>query len=224
MSSPEAIALLRTQSLTTLVHEELERRIAAGQILPGAPLRESAIATDMGISRGPVREAFRMLEERGLVMFEKNCGVRVRQLDLEQATHIYQVRIPLEGLIGELVTQNLTAEGRDQVRQVLEQMAECVAHQNVPAYADLNFRFHDLLARFTGNPILYDTYRRLVVQLKLFRSYTFRHSPETISVSLREHTAIFNAITSLNVLLARELLCQHASDSLTRLRSAAQPS
>ncbi|TBU99995.1 GntR family transcriptional regulator [Stutzerimonas kirkiae] len=224
MSSPDAISLLRTQSLTTLVHEELEQRIAAGRLLPGTPLRESAIATDMGISRGPVREAFRMLEERGLVMFEKNCGVRVRQLDLEQATHIYQVRIPLEGLIGELVTQNLSSDATNQVRLVLEEMAERVAHQDVPAYTDLNFRFHDLLAKFTGNPALYDTYRRLVVQLKLFRSYTFRHSPETIGVSLREHTAIFEAIVSLNVLLAGELLRQHAKDSLQRLRAVAQPS
>ncbi|ACO77967.1 transcriptional regulator, GntR family [Azotobacter vinelandii CA] len=220
MSSHDAIALLRTQSLTNLVHEELEQRIATGQLLPGAPLREAAIATDMGISRGPVREAFRMLEERGLVMFEKNCGVRVRQLDLQQATQIYQVRIPLEGLIGELVTRTLTSEAGEQVRQVLDQMAEKVAHQDVPAYTELNFRFHDLLARFTGNAALYDTYRRLVVQLKLFRSYTFRHDPETIGISLQEHNAIFEAITSPDTSLAGELLRRHAEDSLTRLCAA----
>lgn len=222
MSSPDAISLLRTQSLTTLVHEELERRIAAGQLLPGTPLRESAIATDMGISRGPVREAFRMLEERGLVMFEKNCGVRVRQLDLEQTIHIYQVRIPLEGLIGELVAQNLTPDAAGQLRQVLEQMAMCVAQRELVAYTELNFRFHDLLAGFAGNAVLYDTYRRLVVQLKLSRSSTFRDNPETIGVSLREHTAIFEAIAALNVPLAGELLRQHARDSLVRLRSVAK--
>lgn len=220
MSSPEALTLLRTQSLTTVVHEQLEHRIATGQLAPGEPLREAAIATDMGISRGPVREAFRMLEERGLVMFEKNCGVRVRQLDLGQAVQIYQVRIPLEGLIGELVTQNLTAEATAQIRRILDDMGNAVHSQDVSGYTALNFEFHDTLARYTANAALYDTYRRLVVQLKLFRSYTFRHTPETIGLSLQEHRAIFEAISAADPALASERLRQHSHDSLVRLRAA----
>ncbi|NDL64930.1 FCD domain-containing protein [Acerihabitans arboris] len=224
MNTPESITLLRTQSLTTLVHEELERRIIAGQLLPGTPLREAAIATEMGISRGPVREAFRMLEERGLVMFEKNCGVRIRRLDLAQAQHIYQVRIPLEELIGMLAAQNLAQEGAMLIRQALEQMAATVERQDVAAYTALNFQFHDLLARYTGNPSLYDTYRRLVVQLELFRSYTFKLNPETINLSLREHAEIFAAIVSRDSARSGALLRRHAQDSLTRLHKASLPS
>ncbi|HRL20827.1 MAG TPA: FCD domain-containing protein [Alcaligenes sp.] len=222
MNSPQAIELLRTQSLTTVVHEELERRIATGQLLPGAPLRESAIASDLGISRGPVREAFRMLEERGLVRFEKNCGVRVRQLDLEQATHIYRVRIVLEQLIGQLVAVHRSEPQVEELGAVLEQMQACVKREDVPAYTDLNFLFHDLLARYAANPALYDTYRRLVVQLRLFRSYTFRHNPHTIAVSYQEHAQIFGAVQAGNVALAGQLLCQHAQDSLSRLLVASK--
>lgn len=220
MSSLEAIALLRTQSLTTVVHERLEHRIATGELAPGDPLREAAIANELGISRGPVREAFRMLEERGLVMFEKNCGVRVRKLDMSQALEVYQVRIALEGMIGELVTQRLTAQASADLTRVLDAMAAAVEQQDVTAYISLNFEFHDLLARYSVNVTLYDTYRRLVVQLKLFRSYTLRHTPETIGLSLQEHRAIFDAIVKGDSGLASGLLRQHAVDSLERLRLA----
>ncbi|MFV9473278.1 FCD domain-containing protein [Advenella sp. RU8] len=219
MSSPDAITLLRTRSLTTLVHEELERQILQGLIQPGDALREATIATNMGISRGPVREAFRTLEERGLVLFEKNCGVSVRKLDSEQAAQIYQVRIPLEALIGQLVTVNLPPEGRDQIERLIAHMQIAVNEQNIVTYATLNQQFHDMLAKYTNNFALYDTYRKLVVQLKLFRSHTFRHSPETIKLSLEEHIAIFNAITSGNEDKASDLLRKHAEDSLQRLNA-----
>ncbi|NLY33759.1 MAG: FCD domain-containing protein [Alcaligenaceae bacterium] len=217
MSSPDAITLLRTRSLTTLVHEELERQILQGQIQPGDALREASIATNMGISRGPVREAFRTLEERGLVLFEKNCGVSVRKLDSEQAAQIYQVRIPLEGLIGQLVTLNLKPEGRIQIERLIEMMHLAVDEKDIGTYATLNQQFHDLLAKYTNNFPLYDTYRKLVVQLRLFRNHTFRHSPETIKLSLQEHIAIFNAINTGDENVASELLRKHAEDSLQRL-------
>jgi len=202
---------------TTLVHEELERQILRGQLQPGDALREASIATTMGISRGPVREAFRTLEERGLVLFEKNCGVTVRKLDSEQAAQIYQVRIPLEGLIGQLVTLNLNHEGQQQLVRLIVQMQNAVDEQNIDIYATLNQQFHDMLAKYTENFALYDTYRKLVVQLRLFRSHTFRHSPQTIKLSLQEHIAILNAITAGNVNEASESLRKHAEDSLKRL-------
>ncbi|WP_028357368.1 FCD domain-containing protein [Brackiella oedipodis] len=222
MNSLDAISLLRTQSLTSVVYEELERLIAAGDLVPGEPLRESTVATQMGISRGPVREAFRMLEERGLLEFEKNCGARLRQLNLEQATHIYQVRIPLEGLIGELSAEHLNDEGKQALEQVLADMQTAVQQKNVSRYTALNFQFHDLLAQYSNNPVLYDSYRRLVVQLKLCRSYTFRHNPDSISISLREHQAIYAAIAAANAKLASDLLQQHATASLERFKNVAQ--
>ncbi|AHF75176.1 GntR-family transcriptional regulator [Sodalis praecaptivus] len=221
MNTPDTLTLLRTQSLTNLVQEELERRIVAGQLTPGAPLREAAIAAEMGISRGPVREAFRMLEERGLVLFEKNCGVRIRRLDMAQALQIYQVRIPLEELAGTLVAQHLTPAGAEDLGEVLRKMAVGLERQDIALYTPLNFQFHDLLVKYTGNPSLYDTYRRLVVQLELFRSYTFRHNPQTITLSFREHHAIFDAVLARDAALAGRLLRQHAQDSLRRLEQAA---
>jgi DNA-binding GntR family transcriptional regulator len=218
MNSPDAIRMLRTKSLTNVVHEELERQIIAGDVLPGDALREISIAADMGISRGPVREAFRILEERGLVLVEKNCGVFVRRLDANQAAQIYQVRVPLEGLVGQLAARSVTVAGKTQIRNLLDRMQECVVQGDTSAYGSLNLDFHDNLALQSGNQVLYETYRKLVTQLKLFRSHTFKYQPETIGISLQEHRRIFEAIAANDEALASELLQAHARDSLSRLR------
>ena len=100
-----ALDLLREQSLTSLVQRELERRIEAGELAPGAKLNEVDVAADLRVSRGPVREAFRALEQAGLVRTEKNRGVSVRQVSLQEADEIYEVRAALEALIGQLSTE-----------------------------------------------------------------------------------------------------------------------
>lgn len=219
-NSTEILAVLRTQSITGLVQKDLERQIVNGSLKPGDPLRESSIAASLGISRGPVREAFRMLEERGLVAFTKNCGVHVRKLDGHQAAQIYQVRVPLEGLIGELAAQNYDTDAENLLTPLMQRLQHAVDADDVSGYAVLNLEFHDALARLTGNNALYDTYMRLVIQLKLFRSHTFKHNPETIKISLKEHQQIMMGIREKNAELVAGLLQSHAQNSFKRLQLA----
>src|SRR3977135_4650130 len=79
------IALVQSNSLPMLVQKELERMILAGDLAAGAKLNEATVADLLGVSRGPVREAFRALEESGLVRLEKNRGVYVRQITVAEA-------------------------------------------------------------------------------------------------------------------------------------------
>jgi DNA-binding transcriptional MocR family regulator len=79
------IALLQSSSLTTVVQQEIERAILVGEYAPGSKLIEATLAEKLGVSRGPVREAFRMLEEAGLVRNEKNRGVFVRDIPIDEA-------------------------------------------------------------------------------------------------------------------------------------------
>src|SRR5438128_10921969 len=83
------IALVQSSSLPMLVQKELERMILTGELAIGAKLNEVALAERLGVSRGPVREAFRALEESGLVHLEKNRGVFVRQISVEEADDTY---------------------------------------------------------------------------------------------------------------------------------------
>ncbi|MGH8629794.1 MAG: GntR family transcriptional regulator, partial [Burkholderiales bacterium] len=72
MATHSALEILQQNSLTSLVKRELERRILGGELAPGSKLNEAELASELRVSRGPVREAFRALEQAGLVRTEKN--------------------------------------------------------------------------------------------------------------------------------------------------------
>ena len=98
--APSPLEILQNQSLTMLVQNEIERMIVGGELGAGAKLSENSIAIRLGVSRGPVREALRGLEQTGLVRVEKNRGVFVRQLSLDEADEIYELRATFDQMAG----------------------------------------------------------------------------------------------------------------------------
>jgi phosphonate utilization transcriptional regulator len=220
MSPSEPLALLRTQSLQNLVQNELERLILEGHLAPGEPLREAALALSLGVSRGPIREAFRGLEEKGLVQVEKNHGVQVRTLSLEEADQIYEVRVCLEAMIGRKVAAAVSAAGLREIRAIVKKMEAAALLDDVHPYTSLNLSFHDALARHSGNAKLHESYSRLVAQLSLYRRKAYLHDKRSMVLSLSEHRAIFDAVERRNGDQASELLQRHAEDSRQRLHQA----
>ncbi len=220
--TPE-IDLLRRHSLTTLVQRELERRILSGKLEPGAKLNEEEVAGLFNVSRGPVREAFRSLESAGLVRTEKNRGVFVRQVPVEEADEIYEVRAGLDELIGRLAAARVTPEQVAGLRELLKKMQRAARARNVAEYYPLNVRFHERLAECAGNATLLATYRRLVNALHLYRRETLARNPESFPVSTREHTEIVEALARGDSERASRLLYEHAMESRDRLHAAIDP-
>ena len=215
--SIETLELVRSQSLTTAVRHELERRILAGEFLPGAKLNEADVAEALKVSRGPVREAFRALEQAGLLRNEKNRGVFVRSLTHFEADELYEVRAGLDALIGRLAAERCTPPQVDELKRLLKDMEKAARRRSVDDYYPLNVRFHDLLAQFTGNATLVATYRRLVNELHLYRRETLEHGPDSFPTSTHEHLAIVEAISRGDADKASRLLHDHAMESRERL-------
>jgi phosphonate utilization transcriptional regulator len=214
------LELIRSHSLTTVVRHELERRILAGEILPGAKLNETDVAEALKVSRGPVREAFRALEQAGLVRTEKNRGVFVRSLTHFEADELYEVRAGLDALIGRLAAERCTPAQVQELRELMRGMQRAAKARNVDEYYPLNIRFHDLLAQFTGNATLLATYRRLVNELHLYRRETLAHGPGSFPTSTHEHQAIVDAVAAGDAEEAARLLHEHAIESRQRLHQA----
>src|SRR5215831_186540 len=202
-----ALELVSSNSLPALVRQELERMILAGELPAGTQLTEVALAVRLGVSRGPVREAFRALEEIGLVRIEKNRGVFVRRISVEEADQIYEVRAILDEWIGRRLAQIATPEQIRGLRAHVERMEKAAARHDVDAYYHLNLEFHDQLVAARGNPKLVATYRRLVNELSLFRHQTLARSG-TMNVSTREHREIVERIASGHVAASRERMHQ----------------
>ncbi|MFO1328866.1 MAG: FCD domain-containing protein [Rubrivivax sp.] len=219
-STPQALELLREQSLATLAQQELERRILSGELAAGAKLNEVDMATALGISRGPVREAFSALSRAGLVRVEKNRGVFVRQVSLEEASEFYEVRAALEGLIGQLAARRIAIGEVEQLRAVVRRMHQVQKTRRADEYFALNVEFHDILARAARNNALLANYRGVVNQLDLYRRATISRSVENIPLSTAEHEAIVDAVAARDEPRAQTLLTEHVLLSRERLQAA----
>lgn len=215
-----AIELVRQQSLTSLVQREIERRILAGELSPGTKLNEAELAMAMGVSRGPVREAFRALEQAGLVHTQKNRGVFVRQVSLEEADDIYEVRAALEAHIGRLAAKRIVPEQLERLRNIVKRMHGAGRSRDADAYFPLNIEFHETLAEAAGNRALAANYRRVVNELNLYRRETLIRNGEIIPVSIQEHELIVGALAKGDAAAAERLLYDHVMNSRMRLHRA----
>ena len=216
-SAPSAITLLRTHSLATLAQRELERRILAGDLPSGTKLNEAEVAAQLGISRGPVREAFRALEESGLVRVEKNRGVFVRSVSMEEADEIYDVRAGLDETIGRRVAERITPERLDHLRALISRMEAAAAAGDTGDYYAANIAFHDALAQYADNAKLLEIYRKLVNELSLYRRKTIERGGAILPTSMREHARIVDAIANKDCALAGRLMFEHAMASRERM-------
>ncbi|HSV20418.1 MAG TPA: phosphonate utilization associated transcriptional regulator [Casimicrobiaceae bacterium] len=213
-----AIRLVQSSSLAMLVQREIERMILAGELAAGAKLTEASIAQHLGVSRGPVREAFRALESSGLVRLEKNRGVFVRQISLREADEIYELRAVLDEFVGRRLAEIATAAHVRELRQILERMEKATARSDVDAYLAANLDFHDRLVELTGNSKLLHTYRRLVNELHLFRRASLAQGG-ALPVSTREHRAIVDRIAAGQAAAAGRALQEHVMASRARLHA-----
>ena len=218
-----AIALVQSSSLPMLVQKELERMIVAGDLPAGSKLNEAAIAELLGVSRGPVREAFRALEESGLVRLEKNRGVFVRQIGVDEADEIYELRSVLDEFVGRRVAQAVTPDIARDLRARVERMEKAAAKGDVDVYHRTNLEFHDRLVELAGNAKLVLMYRRLVNELNLFRRAALAQVG-TLPVSTREHREIVDRIAAGDAAAAGRALQEHvlaSRDRMHRTRPAA---
>jgi len=213
-----ALALLRSKSLPALVQEEILRLILAGRINAGDKLNEVEIATRLGVSRGPVREAFRALEEAGMVRLSRNRGVFVRELTAE-AEEIYAVRAGLDELAGRLLAPRIADEQIAELRSLVARMQASSAAQDVDTYFPLNLRFHDRVVEMTGNGKLAAIYRRLMNELHLQRRQGLARGG--IRVSNAEHAEIVEALATRDPDRAASAMREHVMAGHRRWRRTA---
>jgi phosphonate utilization transcriptional regulator len=209
------IALLQTSSLASVVQQEIERAILQGEYAPGSKLVEAAIAEKLGVSRGPVREAFRMLEEAGLVRTEKNRGVFVRDIPIDEAIEIFDLRAAMDELVGRKLAASITPVQLKEIRALVDGMEKAVRAADARQYHLLNLKFHDRLVEIAGNSKLTAIYRKLIKELSLFRRLNLDDG-WLLPVSANEHRQIVKAIAAGDPEAAGRAMFNHVMDSKER--------
>ncbi|MCC3275334.1 GntR family transcriptional regulator [Arthrobacter sp. zg-Y20] len=183
-----------TGSKSEQAYSQLKDRILGGELTPGYRLVLSTIATEMGFSVVPVREAIRRLEAEGLVHFERNVGATVAGIDPDLYLHTMQTLSIIEGAATALAAPSITADELQKARTLNDQMREVLANFDPVRFTQLNTEFHALLYAPCPNPHILDLVHRGWNRLDRMRSSVFRYVPDRAQDSVAEHENLLDLI------------------------------
>lgn len=171
--------------------EFLEGQIIEGRLRPNVRIVETDVASRIRASRGPVREALRILEQDGLIT-RRGRGCYVADLDLEAAQGVNVIRAVLGGLIARLATANLTEADLAELERFQAEMRAASARDDTPTYFRLNLAFHQLINRASRNERLVKLLDGLGKQTLRFRFVTLA-IPGRLQQSLEGHDRLLEA-------------------------------
>lgn len=197
----------------------LRRMILTGEIAPGERLREVALCTQLGVSRTPVREAFRTLAAEGLVRLLPNRSVVVADLDATEIADLYDVFGALEGLAGELACKRITEEQIAEIASLHHRMVDLHQRGDRADYLMANHAIHRLIVEAAGNPVLKTTWETFLPRIERARALA-NLQPERWMEAVYEHARIFAALAARNGPLLSRLIREHFSNGLALSVSA----
>jgi DNA-binding GntR family transcriptional regulator len=205
--------------LSARVRAELERMIEDGTLSPGERLNEVALARQLGVSRGPVREAARLLERVGLVTVILNRGAFIRTVPLDEALDTYALNALLFGFGCAQLAASITAGQALALRGLYEAMEAAVTANDREAFFAHNVSFHERIMEFTRNRQVEAVYLQQTRKLMLFRRRSFDRA-SSMAESNAGHRRILDALLAGNAEQARLAAEEHTSSGRARFLSA----
>ena len=205
------MAEFKTVSLADQVFEKLENDIIAGVYPRGEVLTELKLVEQLGVSRTPIREALRRLEQERLIQ-DSGKGSVVRGITVEDLGDIMSIRQRIEGLAAYYAAQNLTDEGQETLRQISQLQDFYFEKKDIENLRKIDDRFHVAIYELSGRTILRDTLHPLHRKTQRYRKLSIEN-PERMACSVQEHRAICNAILAGNSDLADELMTLHIQNA-----------
>ena len=213
-------------TLTDAATQALRQRILAGRLRAGEPLRQEALAADLGVSRIPLREALQRLEAEGLVALLPHRGAVVAALPIEDARELFELRALIESDLIRRAVPLSTATDHAAAQLAAEHFAATLQAGDIASLGDANLAFHLALYRPAARPCTFEVFQRLHQQCdRLLRLQLTLTGGGARAV--REHKAIAAAVRRGDAAAAAELTHQHilgAGERLVRALEARHPS
>ena len=195
----------RTQLATT----RLRHMIVAGELAPGQRISEREIGEQLdGISRTPLREAFKVLAAEGLVTISPNRGASVTALSMAEVDETIELLVGLEGLAAETACSRISEQDIAAIDELHQHMAAAYRAGQLMAYFELNQAIHQRVVDAAGNRVLSRIYAAECARIRRYR-YAGNRRHERWERALAEHQQILDALKARNGPLLRELLCAH---------------
>lgn len=194
--------------LRDVVFNTLRQAILKGDLKPGERLMEIQLATKLGVSRTPVREAIRKLEIEGLVLMVPRKGAEVAQITEKSMVDVLEIRRALEELAVRLACERMTPEGLKELKRAEDRFEKVLGQEDITVVAGADVEFHDAIIQSTDN-------QKLVQLLSQFREQMYRYRVEYLKRKefhpqvIKEHQDIIQTIENRNKDEAADSICNH---------------
>lgn len=215
---PGAESLAEHPSLQERIYQLLRTAIIERRLQPGQPLVESKLAATLGISRNPIREAVRRLQQEGLVEARPRGGASVAAYSVEEADDLYRIRAALEGVAAALAAERITDAELDELAASLERARELLARRESEAVVREGDQFHRLVHQAARNRRLTALLEQLYAHTVVFRHLTM-HLPGRADEAVRGHTEILEALRARDAARAEQLTRKHVEGALVLLNA-----
>lgn len=205
------------------IYDALHRQVIAGKYGPGDWLRQEDIASQMGVSMTPVREAFDLLVSAGLAERVPYRGVRVREISAKDIVDAYGLRLILEAVTAREAAINITPKQLTSLEKILNEMKKIVRLNDVPRERQLSREFHSAIAEASGNHLLIKLYAITANAFPDWLLYeAIYRKPELLAGNTtqthKEHRAIIDALTKRDADKAAQVSMEHVLESGKWLR------
>lgn len=199
---------VENRTLSQQVYEHVRAEILSGRYQPSTELNEVAAAEELGVSRGPVREAFGRLGAEGLIELRPHRGARVSELTKDEFLDAYEMREGLEGFALRAAVPKLTPPLVQEMTAVCAAMEEAATRNDIDVFFEANGRFHRMFVDAADNTHLTRFYESLTAQMGRYRHVSVKLRGE-ISLSVAEHRRILDAAIAGDVNKAADLAEAH---------------
>ena len=202
----------KRHSTAAQVADHLREAIVFGDITMGTPLSEAQLADQLGVSRTPVREALRELAQEGLVKLRPYLGASVFVLAAEELADMLAFRELLEMKALQLAISAMPNNFVNDMRSVVNRMAEAVTNGDAKHYLALDIEFHDVIVDASGSACIRDAYSLISSKLAVLRTFIPK-DPHRLQHSLESHRQLFELLSSSQAEQALTLLHDHLSNA-----------
>lgn len=217
------LKLQKPESLVGQIYRNLSQAIMDGSLKPGLPLKEQELQRNLGVSRAPIREAIRLLQADRLVVVSTYKEKYVRRITRDDLLDVIPVLACLEGCAARLAVQRMGSAQIEAFLKIDEKMAKAHLAGDTDLCNELNFEFHKLYVKASGNGAVKQAIRPLVKRdIRLWVTTLYRQKPELFETTIREHEKILEAFSNRKARRAENAVREHIENVLQRaLRASA---
>lgn len=206
MKKSSPIAVKEPASAEAEAYAYLLNRIRNGALKPGARLRAEEIATEIGMSRMPVREAFRRLDTEGYVTIRPNRGAVVTDHTFEEIQELFEIRSVLEGLAARLAAERIGPAEIEEMGELLRRMR--LGQKNTDDWMSRHWAFHEYICSLSGRKRLVREIERLHGALEPYLRLWFFHANRPV-VAIKDHQNLLKVISTRNPDKAEAAMREH---------------